>query len=214
MELRWLGAALLLVVPATDKPAPLRVRASEAAAPCVAAAASAYGKRIDVEVGPLRDAAAADVLVASIGAEMTRAIEGGKARDGSEVAVARIPWVLSVPRGNPEGLSALGDLARPGLDAVMLSGPAAYQARKAVSELPAKLRESADVGTLRSARVALVPFSLAGTGDHIPVDLPALETSAAVALGTSRSEEAADFVRFLGSEEGQRAFAGCAPPAS
>ena len=86
--------------------------------------------------------------------------------------------------------------------------------RRAVGELlPGKPRETADAGTLRSARVALVPLSLAGGGDHIPVDLPALETRAAVAKGTPRAEEAAAFVRFLGSEEGQRAFAGCAPPA-
>jgi molybdate transport system substrate-binding protein len=169
---------------------------------------------VDLQVGPLRDASAADVLVAASGVEMTRAIEGGKAVDGSEVAVARIPWVLSVPRGNPEGLSALADLARPGLDAVILAGPAAYQARKAVAGVaPGRLRESSDVATLRSARVALVPLSLAGAGDHIPVDLPPLEARAAVATGTSRSEEAAAFVRFLGSEEGQRAFAGCAVPA-
>jgi ABC-type molybdate transport system substrate-binding protein len=190
------------------------VRASEAAAPCVEAAAAAYSRPIALDVGALLDASPTDVYVASSGVEMTRAVESGRAVDGSEVDVARIPWVLSVPRGNPEGLTALQDLARPGLDAVMLSGPAAYQARKAVGAVaPVKLRETADARTLRSARVALVPLSLAGGGDRIPVDLPALEARAAVAKGTARAEEAAAFVRFLGSEEGQRAFAGCAPPA-
>jgi hypothetical protein len=214
MALLSLGALLLLAPAAQGKPAPLRVRASEAAAPCVAAAAAAYPRPIALEVGPLRDASATDVFVASSGVEMTRAVESGRAVDASVVDVARIPWVLSVPAGNPEGLRALQDLARPGLDAVMLGGPAAYQARKAVGEMaPDRLRESSDAGTLRSARVALVPLSLAGGGERIPVDLPALEARAAVAEGTPRADEALAFVRFLGSEPGQRAFAGCAPPA-
>jgi molybdate transport system substrate-binding protein len=210
-----LVAALLLAAAAgAGEPAPLRVRASEAAAPCVEAAAAAYGKPVEVEAGPLRDATAADVFVASSGVEMTRVLESGRAEEAGAVDVARIPWVLSVARGNPEGIATLKDLARPGLDAVMLAGPAAYQARQAVSAVaPAKLRETADREALRSARVALVPLSLAGAGEHIPVDVPALEARAAVAKGTPREEEATAFVRFLGSEKGQRAFAGCAPPA-
>jgi len=195
--------------------APLRVRSSEAAAPCVRSAAAAYGKPVDVQAGPLRDdAATADVLVAASGVEMTRALESGRAVQGTEVDVARIPWVLSVPRGNPEGLAALKDLSRPGIEVVVLGGPAAYQARRALGAVaPGRLRETTDAEVLRYARVAVVPLSLAGAGERIAVDLPALEARAAVAEGTPRAGEAAAFVRFLGAEEGQRAFAGCAAPA-
>src|SRR5262245_50128715 len=114
MALSSLGAMLLLLAGAE---APLKVRASEAVAPCVRAAATAWSGRVELEAGSLMAASAADVLVAASGVEMTRAVESGRALDGSEVEIARIPWVISVPRGNPEGVLALKDLARPGVDA-------------------------------------------------------------------------------------------------
>ena len=73
-----------------------------------------------------------------------------------------------------------------------------------------RVRESTDRQTLRAASVALLPLSLAGSGERIAVpEVPALRATAAVAAGAAARERAEQFVRFLGSEAGQRAFAAC-----
>ena len=189
--------------------APLKVRASVEAAPCVAAAAAAYGGAITVETGALRDPVPADVLVGS-GVEVARALEGGDAVVGSEEQVARIPWVLSVPAGNPMGIAGLADLARPGIEVAVLGGQASYEARRALAEHRAgRVRESRDGGALRRAPVALIPLSLAGNGEKLAVDVPAVPIGAAVSVRATRADEARAFVSFLASEKGQAAFAGC-----
>lgn len=192
--------------------APLRARASVEAAPCVAAAAAAYGRAIAVETGALRDPVPADVLVGS-GVEVTRALEGGDAVVGSEEQVARIPWVLSVPAGNPMGIAGLADLARPGLEVAVLGGHASYEARRALAQnRAARVRESEDGGVLKRATVALVPLSLAGPGERVAVDVPAIPIGAAVSVRAARPEEARAFVSFLASEKGQAAFTACGGP--
>jgi molybdate transport system substrate-binding protein len=205
-----LAVALGFLGPASwSAEAPLRVRASVEAAPCVAAAAAAYGHAVAVETGALREPGAVDVLVGS-GVEVTRALEGGDAVVGSEEQVARIPWVLSVPPGNPQGIAGLADLARPGLEVAVLDGPASYEARRALAGHPAvRARQSRDGGALRRAPVALVPLSLAGSGTRIAVDVPAIPIGAAVAAHAARPAEARAFVTFLASEKGQAAFAAC-----
>jgi accessory colonization factor AcfC len=130
--------------------------------------------------------------------------------DGSEVDVARIPWVLAVPAGNPRNLRALGDIAQTSLDVWVLGGPAAYEARRALGSLaPERVKEATDATLLRAAAVALVPLSLAGSGERIPVDVPPLVARAAVAVRSTRTTAAQEFVRFLASEAGQRAFTAC-----
>lgn len=188
----------------------LSVRASEAVAPCVSAAAGAYeAGRISVETGGFRDLAQADAFVASA-VEMTRALESGSALSGTEVDVARIPWVLSLESGNPLGIRGLADLSRPGTRLVILGGPAAYEARRALRAFaPDHVQEATDARTLRAAPVALVPLSLAGDGERITVELPPVVARAAVAAHSSRVEASRAFVAFLGSEAGQRGFAGC-----
>jgi len=181
--------------------------------PCVAAAAKAYeassgGIKPTVQAGVLSDPGDAEVLVAS-SVEITRALEGGVAVDGTDVDIARIPWVLSVASGNPRRLRSLEDLDQPGLEVWVLGGPAAYEVRRALRAHPARLRETQDGRVLRAAEVALVPLSLAGPGEHVPVDVAPIEARAAVASRAARSNAANAFVRYLGSEEGQRAFSTC-----
>lgn len=188
----------------------LRVRASGAVVPCVEAAARAYPTvRVSVETGGFQELDRADAFVASA-VEMTRALESGNAVMGTEVDVATIPWVLSVEPGNPLGMRGLADLARPGFKVSILAGLAAYEARRAIQGLPPdRVLETADPRALRGAPVALVPLSLAGDGERIAVEVPPIVARAAVTAGSTRSEASRAFVAFLGSETGQRAFAGC-----
>jgi accessory colonization factor AcfC len=187
----------------------LRVRASVETAPCLAAAAAAYDGAVGIETGALRDPAAADVLVGS-GVELTRALEGGDAVVGSEEQLARIPWVLSVPAGNPLGIAGLADLERAGLEVAVLDGRAAHEAHRALARYPAlRARPSHDGGALRRAPVALLPVSLAGAGQKVAVDVPAILVGAAVAARSGRPAEARAFVSFLASEKGRAAFGAC-----
>jgi ABC-type molybdate transport system substrate-binding protein len=208
------AAALVVVAPVAAGPAStIEVRATEAVAPCVEAAARTYelasGVRVAVETGKASADGRADVL-ATTAIEMTRALESGRAVAGSEQDVARIPWVLSLQHGNPLGVHGLADLERPGLEVAVLAGPAAYEARRALRS--SAVRETSDARTLRAAPVALVPLSLAGSGVRLPVDVPALEARTAVLTSSDRPEAALAFVRFLASERGQDAFASCGAP--
>jgi len=192
--------------------ASLTVRASDAAAPCAAAAAEAYarttGRSVSVEAGVVTAPAPVDVTVA-FDVEMTRVVEGGLAVDGSEKDVARVPWVLAVPAGNPAGIRGLDDIKR-AAEVWVLGGPAAHEARRAAAALAeGRLHESTDAATLRQANVALVPLSIAGRGERIAVDVRPLVAEAAVAAQSVRPDEARDFVAFLASEAGQKAFAAC-----
>lgn len=205
------STALLLLAPGPSRAAePLRVRASEVAAPCVQAAARAWGRAAAVETAPLRDPGPVDVVVGS-GVEMTRALEGGDAVIDSEEYIAEIPWVLSVESGNPLKLTGLADLARVGGEVVVLGGPAAYEARRELSaHRPGRLKESREGAVLRGAPVAVVPLSLAGPGERIAVkEIPPVLTSAAVGARAVQPGAAREFVHFLASEAGQKAFASC-----
>jgi len=191
----------------------LRVRVTPAAAPCVEAAAAAWpdaaGREVAVEVGALRDAGEWDVLVGA-SVELTRALEGQDAAPDSDVEVASIPWVLHADSGS---VRTLDDLARSGVEATVLGGDVAYEARRALAEHKVgRFRETTNVSRLRSARVALVPLSLASAGSRQSVDVPPIRVGAAVGARTRHPLEASAFVRYLGSEPGQQAFAACAPP--
>jgi hypothetical protein len=191
--------------------ASLLVRASPEAAPCVEAASEAWTAkgRVDVETGGLRDPGAWDVLVGS-SVELTRALEGGDADPTSDVDIAEIPWVLHATRGSP--VRSLVDLGRPGVETVILGGPAAYEVRRALAEKGiTRVLETTDPGRLRSASVALLPLSLVGPGERVRVDVPPIRVGAAVGARARHAAAAGRFVQFLGSERGQQAFAACVP---
>jgi ABC-type molybdate transport system substrate-binding protein len=116
-----------------------------------------------------------------------------------------------VEAGNPLGVRGIEDLARGDTDVWILGGLAASGARRALDRVsPERLKESEDAGQLRAAAPALVPLSLAGEGERLPVDVPALVARAAVVAASRHPEAAAAFVGFLAGEPGQRAFASCA----
>ena len=215
MTLRRVALSTLLLVlvlaPSARAQEPLRVRVTPAVAPCVTAASPSWpGARVAVETAGLRDPGPADVLVGT-GVEMTRALEGGQGVVNSDVEIAEIPWVLSVASGNPLRVRSLAEAREKGVEVVVLGGPAAYEARRALAGGgTSRVRESTDRQVLRAALVALLPLSLAGSGERIAVpEVPALRATAAVAVGAAQPERAEQFVRFLGSEAGQRAFAAC-----
>ena len=191
----------------------LRVRASPAASPCAEAAARAWqtaaGRRAVVQTGALRDEGDWDVLVGS-SVELTRALEGGDAAPDSDVEVASIPWVLHLSGDAP--VRDLDDLARSGVEPVVPAGDASYEARRALAEHGVgRVRETSDSGRLRAAAIALVPLSLAGSGRRVPVDVPPIRVGAAIGVRAHQPDDASAFVRYLGSEAGQQAFAACAP---
>jgi hypothetical protein len=190
--------------------AALRIRATEAMAPCAAAAARAFaatgGPRATLETGDLDDATA-DVLLGS-GVEITRALESGLGRDDSDVAIAEIPWVLVLADHAP-AVSSLDEAVRAGLAVEVLAGPAAYEARRALSSKTTRVHESRDLAALRKAEAGLVPLSLAGAGRRIAVDVPALVAQAAVGARAQSPEAALRFVTFVGGDAGKRAFSEC-----
>ena len=140
--------------------------------------------------------------------EGDRALEGGDAVIDSDVGIADIPWVLHVPSGGD--VQSLSEVVQSGVEIVVLAGPAAYEARRALArDGTAAIRETADAAQLRSAPVALVPLSLAGSGRQLEVDVPPVRVDAAVGIRAPHSEAAAALVRYLGSEAGRQAFAAC-----
>jgi hypothetical protein len=196
---------------AADPGPVLRVRATEAMAPCLVAATRALpagpGRSSTLETGDLADATA-DVLVGSA-VEITRALESGLALFDSDVDIASVPWVLVLGEKAPD-LHSLKEVAAAGLEVEVPAGPASYEARRALAAASAgRVRES-DALALRKAGIALVPLSLAGPGRRIAVDVPALLAQAAVGARAASPEAARALAAFLGGENGRRAFAECA----
>src|SRR5262245_16204907 len=209
-------ASQSVVVRAADSP--LVVRVSPAAAPCTEAAVRAWqanrGPPVTLVVGALPGTDPADAFVGAA-VELTRVLEGGAGALDSEVNVANIPWVLAVAAGSSGGVRSLSDLGRAEEPVALLGGPAAYEARRALAEKGgARVRETTEAAELRSAAVAIVPLSLAGPGERHSLDIRPIRVVAAVAEQSSRQDAAPAFVRFLGSEAGQKAFAACGQPAS
>jgi len=200
-----------IAAPAAAAEGALKVRTSAIAAPCVEAVGQAWeargGRSVSVETGGLRDRGAWDVLVGS-GVELTRALEGGEADVATDVDIATIPWVLHLPSGGD--VSTLSDLSRSNVEIVMPAGDASYEARRALAEQGARrVLETTDAARLRSAPVALVPLSLAGPGKLVSVDIPPIRVSAALGMRARHAVDAAAFVAYLGSEDGQQVFATC-----
>jgi hypothetical protein len=207
------GVVCAGVIAASAQAADLRVRATEIVAPCVRSAGAQYltlsGQRVLIETGPVRHPGPVDVVVGS-DVEMTRALEGGDAVIGSEEALARIPWVIvQAPSSGPK-ISSLAELGR-GAEVTLMGGPAAYEARRALSARGVKLREATDPAQLKAAPVAVVPLSLAGSGSHLATDIPPIPVSAAVVEGAV-GDGGSKFIHFLISPKGQSAFSSCAAP--
>jgi hypothetical protein len=206
-----LGAAVLSMAIGAPAGSPLRVRASSVVAPCVEAAVRAWpaaGGAVDVETAALLTPGPVDVLVASA-VELTRALEGGTAEPGSDVDIARVPWVMQVRGGGTASIRRAADLAGSGLEVIVPESPASYEAwRWARSTSGGRVR-SATGRALREAPVVLVPLSLAAPGDRMAVDVPPIVVRAATGVAPGRPDDARALVAFLASEPGQKAFAEC-----
>jgi Bacterial extracellular solute-binding protein len=192
---------------------PLSVRASRVLLTCATAAARVYTQgNVTVIPGGYKELAGADAFVGA-DVEITRALESGAAVLRSEVDIATVPWVLVVAGNNTLGLRTTADLSRTTSEVWVLGGLVGSSGRRALSGLdPERLKESEDPLALRAAAIALVPLSLAGSGERLATDVPPLVARAVVAEGTPHAQAATAFVRFLASEPGQRAFAACGSP--
>ena len=217
MRSRPILIAVLLAAPLSASPAALRVVASPAVAPCVAAAASEYerttGRRVAVEtaaIGGPDSAAGADVVVAADD-ELNRVIESGATHPELDVDVARIPWVLAgAPGTATPDLRALG---RSGGVVRSLDGAVAREAWRslALQGVAPDRVERIEKGPLRLGRgeVAVVPLSLAGDGPVSSLDVPPLTVRALGVRASARASAARAFLDFLTGETGNAAFRGC-----
>jgi hypothetical protein len=104
---RVLVAMAFMATGVSTASSPLRVKASPAVAPCVAAASIAYeraaGQGVALSIGELGSPASAGGADVVIGAdqELNRIIESGASAPDLDVDVARIPWVLVAAVGAP-----------------------------------------------------------------------------------------------------------------
>ena len=211
------AALVLLTLGAADPTAALdmlRVRTTSAVAPCLAPVVRAYEAggpaRVALETGELRALEGPIDLLVGSAIELTHAIESGEGLDATQVAVARIPWVVVVAPEAGVKIERLADLGRAGLEVSVLGGPAGYEARRALAEVRAgHVRESQDLSELKHAPLSLVPLSLAGAGEQVKVDVAPLAAYAAVATRSLQRATAERFLAFLSSEAGQQAFAAC-----
>ena len=212
---RWTAAAALLLASsgsmahARVESGALRLRTSEAFAPCLTPAVQAFsresGLSVVVDVGDLDPALGADVLIGD-DSEMTRLLEGGIAELETSFDLGSLPWVLVVPAGSPAG--ALSALA-PERVAVM-GGRASRAARESLQGMPAeRVRVSRDADELRRARYALVPRSLAGPGEQRASGVRPLMAVTAVVAGAPHPFGARALLTFLRSERARRVLASC-----
>jgi hypothetical protein len=218
MTRRLFLTAGLLAAPLVAAPSALRVKASPAVAPCVAAAAAEYeraaGRRVAVEtaaVGSHDSADGADVVVAA-DQELNRVIESGASHPDLDVEVARIPWVLAGPPG-AAAAPELRSLSRSGSVVRSLDGVVARETWRRLhlqGFTPARLERVRETPIrLQAGEAAVVPLSLAGAGRVTTLDVPALSVHALGVRASPRKDEARAFLGFLTSEPGNAAFRAC-----
>jgi hypothetical protein len=210
--------ALLAVSPAAA-PTPLRVKASPAVAPCVAAAGLEYeratGRRLAVETAALgspTSADGADVVVAA-DQELNRIIESGVSHPELDVDVASIPWVLA---GAP-GTAALDvrSLGRSAAVVRVLDGVVAREAWRNLARqgfAPARVERLHGTRAplrLQPGEAAVVPLSLAGAGPVTSLDVPPLTVRALGVRASARPGAARALLEFLTSAKGNEAFRAC-----
>ncbi|MFI4946223.1 MAG: substrate-binding domain-containing protein [Burkholderiales bacterium] len=220
---RLLLVLALVVGSAGPAASPLRVKASPAVAPCVAAAALAFeratGRAVAVEtaaIGAHDSANGADVVVAA-DQELNRVIESGATSPDLDIDVAKIPWVLA--RSAESSAVDMAALAHTTAPVRMLGGTAGREALRVLEKqgsAPKQLARVREVRELRLAQgeLAIVPLSLAGS---LPVSSLAVPPLTARALGvraSSRQEAARTFLDFLAGEQGNAAFRACGRPAA
>jgi hypothetical protein len=212
------GVALLLVGQADVHPSAaaatelVRVRASATFAACLAPALDSVARAAGVPVvlvtaepDPPQDAD----LVIGDDLEMTRLLESGTAEVASAVDLGQVPWVMVVPEGAPGG-SVSAFATEP---VAVLGGRAGREARASLGTLGAgRLAVTSDAGELRRARYALVPRSLAGTGERRASEVRPLVATAALIAGSPRRAFAARLLARLASAEGRRALGACFDP--
>jgi hypothetical protein len=207
----------LLSAPLLAGPAALRVKASPAVAPCVAAAAAelqrSSGRRVAVEttaIGSQDSADGADVVVAA-DSELHRVIESGASDPDAEVEVATIPWVLAgAPGTSPPDVRSL---ARAGSVVRTLGGAVARETWRRLhleGFSPARVERVRETPVrLQSGEAAVVPLSLAGAGPLTTLDVPPLRTRALVVRASPRRDAGRAFLDFLAAGPGNAAFRAC-----
>jgi hypothetical protein len=138
----------------------LKLRATGSLAPCVQGVASAFAQQhgpVSVSVGPLADRVDEQVLIGA-DVEITRLIESGLAMEGSDVDIARVPWVLLGPEADSVGLE---ELLRSGVELSVFEDPASHEVLRALGDRPrGRITLTTDLEALRGARHAIVPLSL------------------------------------------------------
>ncbi len=209
----------LLATAAGPARAPLRVKASPAVAPCVAAAALAYeratGRKLAVETAALGMPASADGADVVVGAdqELHRIIESGTSHPELDIDVAKIPWVLAGAAGTeaPDA-RALGQstaLVR------TLDGVVAREAWRTLAQqglAPSRVervREPRSPLRLESGESGVLPLSLAGSGPVTSLDVPPLVARALGVRASARADAARSFLDFLTGAKGSAAFRAC-----
>jgi hypothetical protein len=214
-------AVLLALLGATlaAAPAPLRVKASPAVAPCVAAAAREYerstGRKVALEttvIGSPTSADGADVVVAA-DQELNRVIESGATHPDLDLDVARIPWVVAAAPGSEA--ADVRSLARSGAPVRTLGGAVGREAWRVLAQqglVPERTERVSGAGgplRLRAGETAVVPLSLAGPGPVSPLSVPPITARALGVRASARPDDARAFLGYLAAGTGNDAFRAC-----
>jgi hypothetical protein len=205
MARRTLLVLALVTTPLLAAPVALRVKASPAVAPCVAAAAAEYdrtpGRRVAVQtaaIGSQDSADGADVVVAAE-SELHRVIESGASDPDLEVEVATIPWVLAGAPGTaaPE----LRSFSRSGSVVRTLGGDVARETWRRLhlqGFSPARVERVRQAPVrIQAGEAAVVPLSLAGAGPATTLDVPPLRVRALAVNASPRKDAGRAFLDFL-----------------
>jgi hypothetical protein len=200
-------AALARPATAETPKAPLVVRASEAALPCVAPALAASGApNVRVVAGAVRQSGPADVLVGS-STEVDRALESGLAFADSDESLGEVAWVLLGSEGPVT--RSLADLGASGTEVLVPAGPEADEARRLVARAGVRIRERA-LSDVTAAPLAVVPSWVTDAARGARLGVRPLRIRAAVSRGAADADGARAVVRRLAGEAARRAFARCA----
>ena len=212
---RWMlaGAALLAALGVGTRAGAdrtvLRVRASEAFAPCLQPALDAFSRQsgisVVVDAGDPDPPRGADVVIGD-DSEMTRLLESGDADMATSFDLGSVPWVIVVPEGSPGG--ALSAVA-PDRVAVM-GGRAGRAARESLAGVAVeRLVVSRDAQVLRGAGYALVPRSLAGPGERRPSGVRPLMAVVATIAGGPHASGARELLAFLRTDSTRGLLSPC-----
>jgi hypothetical protein len=215
------GLPLLLALAAAAPAVPgsLRVKASPAVAPCVAAASLDYeratGRKVLVVTAALGSPSSADGADVVVGAdqELNRIIESGTSHPDLDVDVARIPWVLAGAPGTPS--PEIASLARAATRVRVLGGTVSQEALRNLSRQgvapgsPERFDGTRGPLPLGPGEVAIVPLSLAGPGPVTRLSVPPITARALGVRASARKDAAQAFLDFLTGGRGNEAFRAC-----